>query len=165
MAEPVPVDPSERLVQSVSTAELERRWTAVRKLMRERGIDYLVMQNQEEYFAGAARWFTDFAARHQYPMTVIFPVDGEMTLINCGQEPPAVQEKPQQVQTGIADVPQGINARRPGRAGRTLHSPPLACIYISQALLHHRSGGFCTFSARRNRGKRPRGAAAAGPIG
>ena len=94
MTDPVPVDPAERLVESISTPELERRWAAARALMRERGIDYLVMQNHEEYFAGAVRWFTDFSARHQYPMTVIFPVDDEMTLINCGQEPPATQPFP-----------------------------------------------------------------------
>lgn len=94
MTDPLPVDPAERLVQSVSTAEIERRWDAARALMRDRGVDFLVLQNHEEYFAGAVRWFTDFSARHQYPMTVIFPVDDEMTLINCGQEPPATQPFP-----------------------------------------------------------------------
>jgi len=43
---------------------------------------------------GTPRWFTDFAARHQYPMTVIFPADGEMTVINCGMEPPAATPFP-----------------------------------------------------------------------
>ena len=94
MADPIPVSAAERLVQSISTTELERRWEAARAMMHERGIDYLLMQNHEEYFAGAVRWFTDFSARHQYPMTVIFPVDAEMTLINCGLEPPATQPFP-----------------------------------------------------------------------
>jgi hypothetical protein len=35
--------------------------------VRERSIDYLLMQNREEYFARAVRWFTD----------------DEMTSINC----------------------------------------------------------------------------------
>ena len=37
---------------------------------------------------GTVRWFTDFTARHQFPYTVIFPVDDEMTTIVCGNEPP-----------------------------------------------------------------------------
>ncbi|MFH0916853.1 MAG: M24 family metallopeptidase [bacterium] len=94
MTDLIPVSPAERLVQSISTAELERRWKAVRAMMREQSIDYLVMQNQEEYLGGSARWFTDFGARFEYPMTVIFPIDDEMTVINCGQEPPATQPYP-----------------------------------------------------------------------
>ena len=94
MADPIAVNPAERLVQSISTAELERRWKAVRAMMRDKGIDFLVMQNHEEYLGGMVRWFTDFAASYQYPMTVIFPVDDEMTVINCGQEPPATQPFP-----------------------------------------------------------------------
>jgi len=87
-------DPKERLSTSVSDAELERRWTAVRAGMRERGIDYLVMQNSEEYMGGMLRWFTDYTARHQFPMTVIFPADDDMTVINCGAAPPAAQVFP-----------------------------------------------------------------------
>jgi Xaa-Pro aminopeptidase len=94
MTDPIPVTPAERLVQSISTAELERRWKAVRAMMGEQGIDYLVMQNHEEFLGGSVRWFTDFSARHQYPMTVIFPVDDEMTVINCGIEPPGTQPFP-----------------------------------------------------------------------
>jgi len=74
-------DPRERLVTSVSTAELERRWKAARELMRDRRIDVLLMRGDEEYFGGYTRWFTDLPARHSYPFTVIFPVDDEMTTI------------------------------------------------------------------------------------
>ncbi|MFH0916164.1 MAG: M24 family metallopeptidase [bacterium] len=87
-------DPKERLSKSVSDAELERRWGAVRAGMRKRGIDYLVMQNSEEFMGGMLRWFTDYTARHQFPMTVIFPVDDEMTVINCGAAPPVPQVFP-----------------------------------------------------------------------
>ena len=87
-------DPKERLSKSVSNGELERRWGAVRAGMRERGIDYLVMQNSEEFMGGMLRWFTDYTARHQFPMTVIFPVDDDMTVINCGAAPPAPQVFP-----------------------------------------------------------------------
>ncbi len=82
-------DQVEKLTQRVSTPELERRWKAVREMMRKQKIDYLVMQNSEEFLGGVLRWFTDFSARHQFPMTVIFPVDDEMTTINCGGDPPA----------------------------------------------------------------------------
>ena len=80
-------DPKQRLTRCISTAELERRWKAVREMMQERKIDYLIVQNSEEYMGGTVRWFTDFSARWQFPMTVIFPVDDEMTTINCGGEP------------------------------------------------------------------------------
>ena len=84
-------DPKERLTKCISTAVLERRWKAVREMMRDRKIDYLVIQNSEEYMGGTIRWFTDFTARWQFPMTVVFPVDDEMTTINCGGDPPADQ--------------------------------------------------------------------------
>ncbi|MCX7858172.1 MAG: Xaa-Pro peptidase family protein [Deltaproteobacteria bacterium] len=77
-------DPRERLTKCASTNELERRWKAIRDMMRERELDYLLIQNSEEFLGGTLRWFSDFTARHQFPMTIIFPVDDEMTLINCG---------------------------------------------------------------------------------
>lgn len=94
-------DPKERLTKCASTAELERRWKATREMMQEKGIDYLVMQNSEEFMGGTVRWFTDFTARHQFPMTVIFPVDDEMTTINCGGDPPAEQFPPAWAARGI----------------------------------------------------------------
>jgi len=74
--------------------EMQRRWDAVRAVMRERKIDYLVMQGQEEFMGGSLRWFTDWTARHQFPMTVIFALDEDMTVINCGNEPPLPQAFP-----------------------------------------------------------------------
>lgn len=94
-------DPKQRLTKSVSTQELDRRWKAVREEMRERKLDYLVMQNSEEYLGGTVRWFTDFTARHQFPMTVIFPADGEMTTIVCGVEPPGDNWPPAWAARGI----------------------------------------------------------------
>lgn len=94
-------DPREVLTKCVSTAELERRWKAVREMMIERKIDYLVMQNSEEYLGGAVRWFTDFSARDQFPYTVIFPVDDEMTTITCGPDLPSPQFPPQWAARGI----------------------------------------------------------------
>jgi Xaa-Pro aminopeptidase len=70
-------------------------------MMREKKIDYLVIQNSEEFLGGTIRWFTDFTARHQFPMTVILPVDDEMTTINCGGDPPAEQFPPPWAARGI----------------------------------------------------------------
>lgn len=81
-------DPRERLTACISTKELERRWKAAREMMRERGIDFLIMRNDEEFLGGYVKWFSDFSARHSYPYTVIFPVDDEMTTITCGPKPP-----------------------------------------------------------------------------
>ncbi len=94
-------DPRERLTTAISTAELERRWSAARAVMRERKIDYLVMRNDEEFLGGYVRWFSDFAARHSYPYTVIFPVDDEMTLITCGAPPPSDAFPPQWSVRGV----------------------------------------------------------------
>ena len=81
-------DPKERLVTSISTTELERRWSAAREMMRDSKIDFLIMRNDEEFLGGYVKWFTDLPARHSYPYTVVFPVDDEMTLISCGATPP-----------------------------------------------------------------------------
>jgi hypothetical protein len=89
------------LTKCVSTAELERRWKATREMMGRKKIDYLVIQNSEEFLGGTLRWFTDFTARHQFPMTVIFPVDDEMTTIVCGGDPPAEQFPPPWAARGI----------------------------------------------------------------
>ncbi len=94
-------DPRQRLTKCVSTPELERRWKAVRAMMQERKIDYLVIQNSEEFLGGTLRWFTDFGARHQFPMTAIFPVDDEMTTIVCGGDPPVDQFPPAWAARGI----------------------------------------------------------------
>ena len=87
-------DPKQRLIKMASDAELERRWKLAREMMQEHKIDYLVMQTSEEFLGGTVRWFTDWTARHQFPMTVIFPVDEGMTVINCGVKPPNPQVFP-----------------------------------------------------------------------
>ncbi len=81
-------DPKERLSTPISNAELERRWRAVREVMRERKVDFLLVRNDEEFLGGNVKWFTDIPARHSYPYTVIFPADDEMTLISVGPPPP-----------------------------------------------------------------------------
>lgn len=93
--------PIERLTRTISTTELERRWSAAREVMREDKIDYLVMRNDEEFLGGYVRWFSDFPARHSYPFTVIFPVDDDMTTIACGNLAPSEYYPPQWAARGI----------------------------------------------------------------
>ena len=87
-------DPKERLVTSVSTAELERRSKAAREIMRDRKIDFLVMRQDEEYYGGYVRWFSAITPRHCYPVTVIFPNDDEMATISSSPPAPPNEGRP-----------------------------------------------------------------------
>jgi Xaa-Pro aminopeptidase len=75
---------SERLNTPISTAELERRWRAVRAAMAAEKIDVLLMQNNNDHMGGYVRYFTDMPATNGYPNTVIFPRDDEMTVVCQG---------------------------------------------------------------------------------
>ena len=68
----------------ISTAELERRWSATRAAMKKAGLDALVLQSSEDWMGGYTRWFTDTPATNAYPRSVIFPVDGLMTTCEVG---------------------------------------------------------------------------------
>ena len=68
----------------ISTAELERRWSATRAAMQKAGLDALVLQSSEDWMGGYTRWFTDTPATNAYPRSVIFPVDGLMTTCEVG---------------------------------------------------------------------------------
>jgi Xaa-Pro aminopeptidase len=74
----------ERLLNPISTRELERRWGAVRKAMAERKIDALVMQNNNDWLGGYVRWFTDTPLSNGYPRSVIFPASDLMTVVDMG---------------------------------------------------------------------------------
>src|SRR6185503_7149693 len=74
----------QRLLNPISTRELERRWAAARKEMAERKIDALVMQNANDWLGGYVKWFTDIPATNGYPKTVIFHAGDPMTLIEMG---------------------------------------------------------------------------------
>ena len=47
---------SERLQTPISTAELERRWAAVRTAMEREKIDVLLMQNNNDYMGGYVKY-------------------------------------------------------------------------------------------------------------
>ena len=74
----------ERIRVQISTQELERRWKAVREAMKVVGIDFLIMQNTNQWLGGYVKWFTDIPAFNGYPTTVMFPRDDDMTVINIG---------------------------------------------------------------------------------
>ncbi len=75
---------SERLNTPISTAELERRWKAVRAAMADARIDVLVMQNNQDHMGGYVKYFTDQPAVNGYPVTVVFPRDDLMTMVMQG---------------------------------------------------------------------------------
>ena len=52
----------ETLTTSVSDAELQRRWKAVRARMEAQKIDVLVTQNRDQHLGGYVQWFTDIDA-------------------------------------------------------------------------------------------------------
>src|SRR5579863_6443299 len=75
---------SERLNTPISTAELERRWKAVRAAMERDRIDVLVMQNNNDHMGGYVKYFTDIPAGNGYPLTVVFPKDEGMSTVSQG---------------------------------------------------------------------------------
>src|SRR5205807_1624991 len=75
---------SERLNAPISTAELERRWKAVRAAMELAKVDVLLMQNNNDHMGGYVKYFTDLPATNGYPMTVVFPRDEDMTIVSQG---------------------------------------------------------------------------------
>jgi Xaa-Pro aminopeptidase len=78
----------EMVVDPISTGELERRWKATREVMKAERIDFLLIQNNNDYLGGYVKWFTDVPASGSYPVTVIFPVADEMTNIAHGPSDP-----------------------------------------------------------------------------
>src|SRR5262249_6424846 len=74
----------ERLLNPISTRELERRWAAARKGMAERNIDALLMQNNNDWLGGYVRWFTDTPLSNGYPRSVIFLAADLMTVVDMG---------------------------------------------------------------------------------
>jgi Xaa-Pro aminopeptidase len=74
----------ERALNAVSPAELQRRWAAVRTVMRAQGIDALVIQNSSDWVGGYIRWFSNQPATNGYPSSVVFPLEGGMSFIEQG---------------------------------------------------------------------------------
>src|ERR1700733_15698823 len=73
-----------RVLNAVSTDELRRRWAAVRLQMSKQGIDAQVVQNSSDWVGGYIRWFSNQPATNGYPSSLVFPIDGGMSLIEQG---------------------------------------------------------------------------------
>lgn len=82
-----------RIRTKISSIELERRWEAVRTAMREKKLDFLIVQNSVNVLSGYLRWFIDVPV-FGYVVTLIFPCDDEMTTIWHGSRPPAEPSPP-----------------------------------------------------------------------
>ena len=78
------VDPASRILTRISDAELARRWSAVRRLMKDRGIDAIVAQNTNDWLGGHVKWLTDLPANNGYPRTVVFHADAPMSVVEMG---------------------------------------------------------------------------------
>jgi Xaa-Pro aminopeptidase len=74
----------ERLLNPISDAELDRRWTAVRKAMADHGVDALIVQSNNDWLGGHVKWLTDHPATNGYPKTVVFHANDWMTVIDMG---------------------------------------------------------------------------------
>ena len=94
-------DEKEIITYAISDRELERRWKAVRERMKEERLDFLVMQNDNEWLGGYVKWFTDVPARNAQPHTVLFPLDDEMTTITHGGRPPGDMGPPAWTLRGV----------------------------------------------------------------
>ena len=74
-----------RLLHPISTAELERRWAAARAQMKTAGVDVLITQSTNAQSGGGyVRWFIDQLNGGSNPLTVMFPSEGLMTVVNQG---------------------------------------------------------------------------------
>jgi len=76
--------PNPRILNAVSSIELNRRWQAIRSAMRERKIEALVVQNSSDWVGGYIRWFSNQPATNGYPSSLVFPVDEAMSFIEQG---------------------------------------------------------------------------------
>lgn len=79
---------ADRMRVSLSQQELDRRWRAVRERMAAKGITHLVVQSQQRYVGGYFRWFTDIPGAN-YPISAVFSLDEDMTIIGHGPGAPA----------------------------------------------------------------------------
>jgi Xaa-Pro aminopeptidase len=110
----------ERLNHPISTAELERRWTAIRAAMAREGVDVLIAQASNDFMGGYVKYLTDLPATNGYVTTIVFPIDEPMTLI--GQGPFGMD----------LHLPDGGDGVRRG-VGRVLTTPSYASAHYTAA--------------------------------
>jgi Xaa-Pro aminopeptidase len=73
-----------RILTRISDAELERRWTALRREMAARNIEALVVQSSNDWMGGYVKWLTDIPATNGYPRSVVLHRDEPMTVVGMG---------------------------------------------------------------------------------
>ena len=76
--------PSERAHAPVSTAELERRWSAVRGAMDGQGVNALLVHNNTDCMGGYVKYFSDVATSLGDPLSIVFGADDPMTMVMHG---------------------------------------------------------------------------------
>jgi Xaa-Pro aminopeptidase len=89
-----------RLRNNISQAEFERRWQTVRRAMEGQEIDFLILQSCSDFLGGYAKYFADLPSTI-YPVSLIFPRDGETTSILHGPRHPAPPNPPLWTARGI----------------------------------------------------------------
>lgn len=90
---------AERIRRPISDRELNRRWVATRDLMKEQNIDLVLTQGNNMHIGGYVRWFTDVPAEYNLHMTVLFPMDDQMTLVRS-----SASRIPQWALRGVKEV-------------------------------------------------------------
>lgn len=73
-----------------SLAERERRWTAVRRAMAERGLDVLVTPQNTGHstdFQANTRWLTHCGGGGDADIAAVFPLEGEVTVVATSAAP------------------------------------------------------------------------------
>ncbi|MGI6450128.1 MAG: M24 family metallopeptidase [Desulfitobacteriia bacterium] len=90
---------AERIRIPISDRELNRRWNATRDLMKEQNIDLVLTQGSNMHLGGYVRWFTDIPAEYNLHMTVLFPMDDQMTLIRS-----SISRIPEWALRGVKEV-------------------------------------------------------------
>ena len=78
---------ADRIRRPISDVELKRRWSLIRNMLKEKDLDCMFAQNSNMALGGYVRWLTDVPAEHNLPMTVLFPVNDEMTLVRSCPSP------------------------------------------------------------------------------
>jgi Xaa-Pro aminopeptidase len=78
---------NKELRKPISRQELDRRFKEVRKAMEKEKLDCLITQNNNQFLGGYTRYFTGIPAVNGYTMTVIFPLNTDMTIISHGGPP------------------------------------------------------------------------------
>ncbi len=133
---------SERLQTPISTAELERRWAAVRAAMERDKIDVLLMQNNNDHMGGYVKYFTDLPATNGYPLTVVFPRDDLMTMVSQGP-------------FGGVNATRRQERRHAPRRQALVHDAELLVLLLHRALRSRTRGqGACALCRRHDRPRR-----------